>query len=148
DKERRAAGRRLGQAARLLRRRRVPRARQVRHPLLAHPKVGAGRQGWVGEHGMIPAVGSQGYKPLARDVEAVSIPDGKPAPLAKGLPVKLTQALGASYTVQAEQGAKYRIAGRDGDAIGQPVVGVLPQGRATPRDAAAVEALARQQLKG
>lgn len=88
------------------------------------------------------------YHPLRRDVEAVSIPDGKPAPLAAGTMVKLTQALGFSYTVQTEKGAKFRVAGRDGDALGQPVVGVLPAGQDVPRDPAALEALAREQLKG
>jgi probable FeS assembly SUF system protein SufT len=88
------------------------------------------------------------HEPLRRDVEAVSIPDGKPFPLAKGTFVKLTQALGSSYTVQTEKGAKYRINGRDGDAIGQPVVGVLATGQEVPQDAASLEALAREQLKG
>lgn len=89
-----------------------------------------------------------GYVPLARDVEAVAIPDGKPAPLQAGTPVKLTQALGFAYTVQTEKGAKFRIAGKDGDAIGKPVVGVLPVGKDVPADPAAIEALAREQLKG
>ncbi|MES2154539.1 MAG: iron-sulfur cluster assembly protein [bacterium] len=89
-----------------------------------------------------------GYVPLARDVEAISIPDGKAAPLAQGTPVKLTQALGFAYTVQTERGAKYRINGRDGDAIGKPVVGVLPSGAEVPHDAASLETLAREQLKG
>jgi probable FeS assembly SUF system protein SufT len=89
-----------------------------------------------------------GYLPLSRDVEAVTIPDGKTATLAAGTPVKLTQALGFSYTVQTEKGAKHRIAGRDGDAIGQPVLGNLPPGQDVPHDPAAVEALAREQLKG
>ncbi len=89
-----------------------------------------------------------GYQPLVRDVEAIAIPDGKPAPLSKGTPVKLTQALGFAYTVQSERGAKYRINGKDGDAIGKPVVGVLPSGAQVPHDAAAIEKLAREQLKG
>jgi probable FeS assembly SUF system protein SufT len=88
------------------------------------------------------------YAPLARDVEAIRIPDGVPVPLAKGILVKLTQALGFSYTVQAEQGAKYRLAGKDGDAIGQPVVGTLDALRDVPQEPAALEALAREQLKG
>ncbi len=89
-----------------------------------------------------------GYEALVRDVEAIAIPDGKPAPLAKGTPVKLTQALGFAYTIQTERGAKFRIAGKDGDAIGKPVVGVLPSGAEIPHDAAAVEKIAREQLKG
>lgn len=89
-----------------------------------------------------------GYVPLKRDTEVVTIPDGKTAILAAGTPVKLTQALGFSYTVQEEKGAKYRIAGRDGDAIGQPVLGNLPPGKDVPDDPAALEAVAREQLKG
>jgi probable FeS assembly SUF system protein SufT len=88
------------------------------------------------------------YAPLARDVEAIRIPDGVPVPLAKGMLVKLTQALGFSYTVQTEQGAKYRLAGKDGDAIGQPVVGTLDALANVPQEPAALEALAREQLKG
>lgn len=89
-----------------------------------------------------------GYVPLQRDVEVIAIPDGKPAPLAKGTPVKLTQALGFAYTVQTEKGAKFRLAGKDGDAIGKPIIGVLPAGKDIPHDATAIEALAREQLKG
>jgi probable FeS assembly SUF system protein SufT len=89
-----------------------------------------------------------GYTPLIRDVDAIAIPDGKPVPLPRGTQVKLTQALGFSYTVQTQQGAKYRIAGKDGDALGQPVVGVLPAGQDVPQDAKSIEALAREQLKG
>jgi len=89
-----------------------------------------------------------GYVPLTRDVEAIGIPDGKPVPLHKGESVKLTQALGFSYTVQTERGAKYRIAGRDGDAIGQPVVGTLDSVKDVPQDAKSIEALAKEQLKG
>lgn len=89
-----------------------------------------------------------GYVELARDVEAIAIPDGKPAPLAQGTPVKLTQALGFAYTIQTEKGAKYRLNGRDGDAIGQKVLGTLALGHDIPQEPAALEALAREQLKG
>ncbi len=61
---------------------------------------------------------------------------------------KLTQALGFSYTVQGEKGGKYRVAGRDGDAIGQPILGNLPPGKDIPDDPAAIEAVAREQLRG
>jgi len=88
------------------------------------------------------------YEALRRDVEAIAIPDGKPVHLHAGTPLKLTQALGFSYTVQTEVGQKFRVAGRDGDAIGQPVVGSLPAGQDVPQDAASLAALAREQLKG
>ncbi|MHB8634676.1 MAG: iron-sulfur cluster assembly protein, partial [Thermoplasmatota archaeon] len=83
---------------------------------------------------------------LTRDVEAIGIPDGKPVPLAAGTTVRLTQALGFGYTVETERGAKFRVAGRDGDAIGQPVVGVPAATRASTAEE--VTALGRRQLAG
>ena len=60
---------------------------------------------------------------LVRECEAVQIPFGHPVTLEKGTEVVITQSLGGSYTVQAPfYGGLFRIAGRDGDAIGQPVV--------------------------
>jgi probable FeS assembly SUF system protein SufT len=60
---------------------------------------------------------------ITRDVEAVQIPHGTPTTLEKGTEVYITQSLGGSYTVQAPiYGGLFRIAGTDGDAIGQPVV--------------------------
>jgi probable FeS assembly SUF system protein SufT len=60
---------------------------------------------------------------LTRSVEAVQIPHGTPTTLEQGTEVYVTQALGGSYTVQAPvYGGLFRIAGSDGDAIGQPVV--------------------------
>ncbi|MGB0651657.1 MAG: putative Fe-S cluster assembly protein SufT [Thermoplasmatota archaeon] len=56
---------------------------------------------------------------LARDVAATIIPDGTPVTLPAGTTVRITQALGGSYTIQLERGGKYRIEGRDADAIGQ-----------------------------
>jgi probable FeS assembly SUF system protein SufT len=60
---------------------------------------------------------------LTRDVEAVQIPVGHPVTLEKGTEVYITQSLGGTYTVQAPvYGGLFRIAGRDADAIGKPVV--------------------------
>ena len=60
---------------------------------------------------------------LIRDVEAVQIPVGHTVTLEKGTAVFITQSLGGSYTVQApEYGGLFRIAGKDGDVIGKPVV--------------------------
>src|SRR5215470_13153091 len=60
---------------------------------------------------------------LTREIEAVQIPAGHPVTLEKGTEVFVTQSLGGSYTVQAPfYGGLFRIAGRDGDAIGQPIV--------------------------
>lgn len=88
-----------------------------------------------------------GYEPVRRDVAAIGIPDGKPHPLVAGVRVKLTQALGFSYTVQDERGGKFRVAGHDGDAIGQPKVGVLGSD-AAPHTLPQAQALAWEQLKG
>jgi probable FeS assembly SUF system protein SufT len=57
---------------------------------------------------------------LTRDCEAVQIPVGTAVTLEKGTEVYLMQSLGGSYTVQAPAyGGLFRIAGRDGDAIGK-----------------------------
>jgi probable FeS assembly SUF system protein SufT len=60
---------------------------------------------------------------LVRDVEAVQIPAGHTVTLERGTDVFITQSLGGTYTVQAPQyGGLFRIAGKDADAIGKPVV--------------------------
>ena len=58
---------------------------------------------------------------LLRRVPATVIPDGTPTKLDPGQPVAITQTLGGSFTVQTEDGRKYRIEGRDADAIGKEV---------------------------
>ncbi|HKD99612.1 MAG TPA: putative Fe-S cluster assembly protein SufT [Planctomycetota bacterium] len=59
---------------------------------------------------------------LLRDCEAIAIPSGEVTVLTKGTDVWITQALGGSYTVHAPDRGLFRIAGKDGDAIGKPVV--------------------------
>ena len=54
---------------------------------------------------------------LARDCEAVQIPNGNSLTLPKGTSVDITQMLGGSYTVHA-QGGLYRVASKDADALG------------------------------
>lgn len=56
---------------------------------------------------------------LTRPVRATVIPDGTEATLEPGMPVVITQALGGSYTIQTAEGRKYRIEGRDADALGK-----------------------------
>ena len=64
---------------------------------------------------------------LTRDCDAVQIPSGTIATLEKGTEVYLMQSLGGTYTVQAPSyGGLFRIAGRDGDAIGKEVVPDAP----------------------
>jgi probable FeS assembly SUF system protein SufT len=56
---------------------------------------------------------------LERDCPAVLIPAGDSVTLPAGTSGFLTQALGGSFTIYIE-GNLFRIAGRDGDAIGKP----------------------------
>src|SRR5262249_42904828 len=64
---------------------------------------------------------------LTRDCDAVQIPVGTMVTLEKGTEVYLMQSLGGSYTVQAPAyGGLFRIAGRDGDAIGKEVIAAAP----------------------
>jgi len=61
---------------------------------------------------------------LTRDCEATRIPSGEAAVLPLGSAVDITQTLGGSYTVHA-QGALFRIAAKDADALGmQPAADV------------------------
>ena len=55
---------------------------------------------------------------LSRSIEATQIPSGIPHPLAAGSKVRLTQALGGSYTVMTEQGYMVRVDAKDADALG------------------------------
>jgi probable FeS assembly SUF system protein SufT len=56
---------------------------------------------------------------LTRDCLAEQIPLGTVVTLRQGTPVVITQALGDTYTVRLPNGALYRIAGRDADALGK-----------------------------
>src|SRR5262245_4403679 len=67
---------------------------------------------------------------LTRPVEATQIPSGIPHPLAAGSKVRLTQALGGSYTVMTEQGYMVRVDAKDADALGQASATVPPPGDA------------------
>lgn len=57
---------------------------------------------------------------LQRECEAVQIPYGSPIQLAKGTQVDVIQTLGGTFTVRTAEGM-FRIAGKDADALGQPV---------------------------
>jgi probable FeS assembly SUF system protein SufT len=56
---------------------------------------------------------------FSRDCPAVLIPAGDRVTLPKGTAGFLTQALGGSFTIYIE-GNLFRVAGREGDAIGKP----------------------------
>ena len=58
---------------------------------------------------------------MTRDCEATLIPFGNSFTLKKGDEVRITQALGGSYTVMA-RGSLFRIEGKNADAIGKEVI--------------------------
>ena len=58
---------------------------------------------------------------ITRDLEVVQIPEGYQVRLARGTEVRVTQALGDTFTVMTEYGTMVRIAGKDADAIGETV---------------------------
>jgi probable FeS assembly SUF system protein SufT len=81
---------------------------------------------------------------LSRDCPAVLIPAGERVVLPEGSMGFMTQALGGSFTIYIE-GNLFRIAGRDGDAIGKPPL-TAPD---VPEDAteADIESAVWQQLR-
>lgn len=79
-----------------------------------------------------------------RDCEAVLIPSGEQVTVPAGTIAFMTQALGGSFTVYIE-GNLFRIAGKDGDAIGRRPL--LPPDVAADASEAEVEAAVWQQLR-
>jgi probable FeS assembly SUF system protein SufT len=81
---------------------------------------------------------------FTRDCSAVLIPAGEHVTLPAGTTGFMTQALGGSFTIYIE-GNLFRIAGRDGDAIGKPAL-TAPD---VPEDAseAEIESAVWQQLR-
>lgn len=62
---------------------------------------------------------------LQRDVVGAIVPSGEEVSLPEGMEVRITQALGGSYTIIAQNGQMLRIAGQDADALGkEPLPGV------------------------
>ena len=60
---------------------------------------------------------------VLRDCNAITIPNGVTMTLIKGREVIITQALGGSFTIN-DNGQLLRVAGEDGDALGQSVSAV------------------------
>jgi probable FeS assembly SUF system protein SufT len=56
---------------------------------------------------------------VTRDLEAIQIPDGHKVLVPAGSSVRITQALGGTYTVITDWGVMVRIADKDADAIGK-----------------------------
>lgn len=73
--------------------------------------------------------------PLLRDTPARMVPDGIEMMLPAGTPVRVTQALGGSFTVASERGNLFRIAAEDADALGDAAVAAAEEAQ----QAAAVE---------
>ena len=63
---------------------------------------------------------------LSRDCDATLIPFGNAFTLKKGDEVKITQALGGSYTIMA-RGSLFRIESKDADAIGKDIVKITKE---------------------
>jgi probable FeS assembly SUF system protein SufT len=59
------------------------------------------------------------YSYIRRECPAVQIPEGTPSRLSIGTRVRITQALGGSFTVATERGYLFRIDSRDADALGK-----------------------------
>ncbi len=83
---------------------------------------------------------------LGRDCEAVKIPSGVNLTLSAGTQVRITQALGGTYTVMTDTGLLVQIAGKDADAIGQEIV-PSPTGSAGGTADEPIEKLVWNQLK-
>ena len=60
--------------------------------------------------------------PLRRETRAIMIPDGLEMTLPAGTPVRVTQALGGSFTVASQRGNLFRIDAADADALGEEAV--------------------------
>ncbi len=85
---------------------------------------------------------------LSRDCEAILIPSGNKIRLQAGSQLRITQALGGSYTVTTDRGIMVHIAGRDADALGMEVAS--PAVRGTTAEGAGpvdLEKLVWDQLK-
>lgn len=59
---------------------------------------------------------------LRRDIEAIQIPVGTPVKIHAGTEVRITQALGDTYTIITDHGTMARITTADADALGFEIV--------------------------
>jgi probable FeS assembly SUF system protein SufT len=73
---------------------------------------------------------------ISRDLEVVQIPEGYQVRLARGTEVRITQALGDTYTVMTEYGTMVRISGKDADAIGETIKSAVSKDSASTAGAA------------
>lgn len=56
---------------------------------------------------------------LKRSVQAIMVPEGNAVTLDEGQMVRVTQKLGDTFTIMNDMGQLFRVAGMDGDAIGE-----------------------------
>jgi probable FeS assembly SUF system protein SufT len=82
---------------------------------------------------------------VSRDCETTQIPSGIPHLLASGSKVRLTQALGGSYTVMTDQGYMLRLGPKDADALGIDPATAAAAAQAAPTEFS--EQLVWDQLK-
>ncbi len=83
---------------------------------------------------------------LVRDCEAIQIPSGVKLTLSAGTQVRITQALGGTYTVMTDTGLLVQIAGKDAGAIGQEIA-LSPTGSTGGTGEEPIEKLVWNQLK-
>ncbi len=55
---------------------------------------------------------------LTRSCDVIEIPSGRASTLPDGMPVRIMQSRGDSYTVWSDWGQMYRVEGKDADALG------------------------------
>lgn len=84
---------------------------------------------------------------LTRDVEATMIPAGNKITLRKGAAIKITQALGDTYTLFTDQGYMVRIEGKDADAIGKELSKSVHAETQVPASDVPLEKLVDNQLR-
>ena len=83
---------------------------------------------------------------LKRDCEAIQIPFGTKQILKAGSSVRITQALGDSFTVVNEEGYLVKVAGKDADALGKQVAQAAAASAGTV-DPVALEKMVWEQLR-
>ncbi len=85
---------------------------------------------------------------LSRDCEAVQIPAGHTVTLPQGTVAIITQSLGGTYTLQVPSfGGLFRIAGKDGDAIGKDAIAAPAVRSSSAATGEELEAHVWEQLK-
>jgi probable FeS assembly SUF system protein SufT len=67
---------------------------------------------------------------LNRDIPAILIPDGEPVELPAGTHLRITQALGGSYTVMSDYGQMFRVDAAHAEALGKEAPAATETGAA------------------